>query len=411
VRKTTLFLSAVIVLASLSPALAPGPALAQPGIWGSGNGLIAFSSDRAGERDLFAVDPAGSNLTNLTDGLGPVDVQPAWSPDGGRIAFLHRFPTGRLDLMVMGVGGSGRQRLTSTTVAERDPAWSPTGTRLTYAARVSKRGPFRIFIMRADGSGRTRLTDQAAGSADRSPVWSPDGSRIAFVSDRDGGFPELYVMNADGSGVTRLTDNAQIDGNPSWSPDGTRLVFERCCENGTTDVLSIDVATRFETNLTSSTTHQDFDPVWSPDGTRIAYVSFAVGNGNVDIWVMNADGSAQARLTEEAGPDLSPDWQPLPDCTITGTPSADTLLGTDGNDVICALEGSDHVEAGAGADLVIAGKGNDTVEGQDGDDVLIGGGGGDTLRGGADYDVLDGGAGTDACLPGGQGAARRGCET
>ena len=123
-KKTTLFLSAV-VLAALSPALASGPALAQPGIWASGNGLIAFQSDRAGERDLFAVDPAGSNLTNLTAGLGPVDLQPAWSPDGGRIAFLHRFPTGRLDLMVMGEGGTGRQRLTSTTVAERDPAWSP----------------------------------------------------------------------------------------------------------------------------------------------------------------------------------------------------------------------------------------------------------------------------------------------
>ena len=63
-KKTTPFLSAV-VLAALSPALAPGPALAQPGIWASGNGLIAFQSDRAGERDLFAVDPAGSNLTNL----------------------------------------------------------------------------------------------------------------------------------------------------------------------------------------------------------------------------------------------------------------------------------------------------------------------------------------------------------
>ena len=350
------------------------------------------------------------NLTNLTDGLGPVDVQPAWSPDGGRIAFLHRFPTGRLDLMVMGAGGSGRQRLTSTTVAERDPAWSPTGTRLTFAARVSKSGPFRIFLVRADGSGRTRITDQAAGSADRSPVWSPDGSRIAFVSDRDGGFPELYVMNADGSGVTRLTNNAQIDGNPSWSPDGTRLVFERCCKNGTSDVLSIDVATRFETNLTSSTTHQDFDPVWSPDGTRIAYVSFGVGNGNVDIWVDErrrvgagtahrgggprpvARLAAAARLHDHRNP-------------LRRHPPRDRRQRRD-------------LRAGGLRPRLCRGgcrsrdrrQGNDIVEGQDGEDVLIGGGGRDTLGGGADYDDLDGGAGTDTCLPGGQGAARRGCE-
>jgi Tol biopolymer transport system component len=410
VKKTVLTV-AIVGCMVLTVLLAPVPANASVGIWTSGNGLIVFRSDRAGEPDLFAVDPLGSNLVNLTSASGPADLQPAWSPDGGRIAFLHRFNEGgRTELFVMQAKGSGRERLTSTLVSERDPAWSPTGTRIAYAARVDPHGPVRIFVVRADGSGRTRLTGQAAGSADRSPAWSPDGSRIAFVSDRAGGFPELYVMNADGSDVRRLTDNAVIDGNPSWSPDGTRLVFERCCENGTSDLFSIDVATRAETDLTSSTTHQDFDPAWSPDGTRIAYVSFEVGIGNIDVWVMNADGSGQTRLTQETGPDLSPDWQPLPNCTITGTASADSLPGTDGNDVICSLDGADQVQAGAGADLVFAGKGNDVVQGQDGEDVMFGEGGGDTLGGGADYDVLDGGVGTDTCLRGGQGAARRACE-
>ncbi len=125
-------------------------------------------------------------------------------------------------------------------------------------------------------------------------------------------------MFADGTGVVRLTTNSLIDANPSWSPDGGRLVFERCCENGTSDLFTIDVATRAEASLTASTTQQDFDPVWSPDGTRIAFVSFAVGQGNLDIWVMNADGSTPVRLTQEAGPDLSPDWQPVPVCTVGG---------------------------------------------------------------------------------------------
>jgi Tol biopolymer transport system component len=403
------WLAAVLVV--LGVALVPGRAVAHPGIWASANGQIVFRSDRTGHPDVFAVDAGGSNLVNLTESSDPADLQPAWSPDGGRIAFLRRFsPQGRTDLFVMTAAGTGRDRLTSTKVAERDPAWSPTGVRIAYSARVSPEGPYRIFVVRADGSGRTRLTEQAAGSADRAPVWSPDGTRIAFVSDRAGGFPELYVMNADGTAVSRVTNNTQIDGNPSWSPDGTRLVFERCCQNGTSDIFSIDLATRTETNLTASTTHQDFDPVSSPDGTRIAYVSFEVGQGNLDIWVMNADGSAQTRLTQEAGPDLSPDWQPLPICTISGTGAADQLLGTDGNDVICPLEGADQVDAGAGADLVDGGRGNDVLQGQGGEDVLLGGGGGDTLGGGADYDVLDGGVGTDTCLPGGQGAARRACE-
>ena len=60
---------------------------------------------------------------------------------------------------------------------------------------------------------------------DGSPSWSPDGGRIAFDSLRDGN-GEIYVMNADGSGQTRLTDDPGFDGSASWSPDGSRIAFQ-----------------------------------------------------------------------------------------------------------------------------------------------------------------------------------------
>ena len=60
--------------------------------------------------------------------------------------------------------------------------------------------------MNADGTGQTRLTNNAA--FDIEPAWSPDGTKIAFASDRDGNV-EIYVMNADGTGQTRLTNNAR----------------------------------------------------------------------------------------------------------------------------------------------------------------------------------------------------------
>jgi len=406
VRRSSLALIAAAVLA--------GPlatsANAGTSVWSSSNGLLAFRSDRAGEADVYSIDPAGGTPTRLTD-PGVAELQPAWSAEGERIAFVRRPKlTGTPDLFVMTANGTGRTRLTSTPVPERDPAWSPNGTMLAYAARTERDGPFRIFIVKADGSGRRQLTTQAAGSADRSPAWSPDGSRIVFVSDRDGGFPELYLMNADGTGVVRLTNNAVVDGNPSWSPNGSSIVFERCCENGTSDLFTIDVLLGIETNLTASTDQQEFDPAWSPDGTKIAYVSFLVGQGNIDIWIANADGSGPLRLTQESAPDTSPDWQPLPACTITGSTQADHLVGTDGNDVICGLAGPDDVQAGAGDDLVVGGPGDDSVAGRDGGDLLLGESGNDTLGGGAGYDVLDGGGGTDTCVRGADGAFLRLCE-
>ena len=295
--------SAAIVLFVLV-ALAPNMAIAQS----STNGLIVFRSDRDGEPDLFTLDVVTGATTKLTNSAGFAELQPAWSPDGGRILYVRRARlSGRPDLFVMNANGRGRTRLTSTPVPERNPSWSPDGTGLVYAARTAPGEPFRIFVARADGSGRQQLTSQKAGS-DTAPVWSPDGTRIAFVSDRDGGFPELYLMNAGGTGVKRLTTNALIDANPSWSPDGTRVVFERCCENGTSDLFTVDVTTRAEVSVTASTSSQEFDPSWSHDGTRIAYDAFEVGQGNIDIWVVNADGSSPLRLTQQAGPDLSPDW-------------------------------------------------------------------------------------------------------
>ena len=196
--------AAIVLLVLVLVALAPNMAIAQT----STNGLIVFRSDRDGEPDLFTLDVVTGATTKLTNSAGFAELQPAWSPDGGRILYVRRARlSGRPDLFVMNANGRGRTRLTSTSVPERDPSWSPDGTGLVYAARTAPGEPFRIFVARADGSGRQQLTSQKAGS-DTAPVWSPDGTRIAFVSDRDGGFPELYLMNAGCSGVKRLTTNS-----------------------------------------------------------------------------------------------------------------------------------------------------------------------------------------------------------
>jgi TolB protein len=76
-------------------------------------------------------------------------------------------------------------------------------------------GDYEIYLMNADGSNQTRLTNNPA--SDGWPCFSPDGTKIAFESLRDGD-PEIYVMNADGSNQTRITNNPAYDGHPSWGP-------------------------------------------------------------------------------------------------------------------------------------------------------------------------------------------------
>ncbi len=58
-------------------------------------------------------------------------------------------------------------------------------------------GNYEIYVLNADGSEQTRITNNTASDSD--PAWSPHGTKIAFTSDRDGNY-EIYVMNADGSG-------------------------------------------------------------------------------------------------------------------------------------------------------------------------------------------------------------------
>src|SRR4029450_1951 len=109
-----------------------------PSALASSNGLLVFASDRDGEPDLFTIDPATLAVTKLTTRSGAAEVEPAWA----RIAYVRRGGvTGRAALWVMKASGRARTRVTSTPVPERDPSWSPDGTHLTYAARTGPGGP------------------------------------------------------------------------------------------------------------------------------------------------------------------------------------------------------------------------------------------------------------------------------
>ena len=166
------------------------------------------------------------------------------------------------------------------------------------------------------GGNEQRLTENP--NRDSSPSWSPDGKRIVFSSDRDGRFNyEIYVIDADGGNLQRLTNTPDEDKSPSWSPDGKRIVFSARrkghFENKfaiTAEIYVMDADGRNEQRLTENL-FSDWDPSWSPDGKRIAFASDRKGGfNNFDIYVMDANGRNEQRLTASPKNDWSPSWSP-----------------------------------------------------------------------------------------------------
>ena len=226
-------------------------------------------------------------------------------PPPSDIAFVRWHDDVNFEIYVMNADGSGQTRLTDDPGFDGSPSWSPDGSRIAFQSFRDGDGipnP-EIYVMNADGSGQTRLTDNPG--FDGSPSWSPDGGLIAFQSERDKN-PDIYVMNADGSGQIRLTDDPEADWSPSWSPDGSRIAFESD-RDGNFEIYVMNADGSGQTRLTDDPAY-DGSPSWSPDGQRIAFDS--VRDENSEIYVMNADGSGQTRLTDNPATDGSPSWSP-----------------------------------------------------------------------------------------------------
>jgi Tol biopolymer transport system component len=251
-------------------------------------GVWATSFDRIGSAAALAQSSGGT----------PLSMQ-------GKIAFTSN-RDGNDEIYVMNADGTGATRLTDNPASDYQPAWSPDGSRIVFTS--NRDGRSDIYVMNTDGSGVTRLTTTTTPHGSTRPVWC--GSRIAFESDRYiEFFPDIFVMNEDGTGITRLTiDNASFDRQPSWSPGCDRLAFTKD-PYGNVDIYVMNADGTDVRGLTSSAGN-DEDPAWSPDGA-IAFASTRdEGTPFYEIYLMNADGSGVTRLTDSPASNSKPVWSP-----------------------------------------------------------------------------------------------------
>ena len=304
-----------------------------------GNGRIVYVKWGREGNVLVTRTPSGGGRTVLR---GPSDEgcvgNPAWRPDGRSLVVDCGFDE-RPGLATMRGDGSGFLRLPLVSQAEgpgvyyasdSQPAWSPDGGRLAFVSEtryddglLSYRSR-RLAVMNADGSEPRGVIGARIDDPERTnPEWSSRGL-IAFTrwpgwapceeatcGPRFRAAPEIWIIRPDGSGLRRVVARAQ---QPAWSPDGRRIVFVRSPGG-----LALPETRIYVTGLDGEgvrTVAHGYYPAWSPNGKRIAFVQSRPRRDDwrlsYSIYTVRLDGSDRRLVARSSRHDLGPlDWQPL----------------------------------------------------------------------------------------------------
>lgn len=234
--------------------------------WSPDGRQIAYSRRCA----IYVMNGDGSRNRRLTRPGTLCAYEPTWSPDGRRMAFVRRRTLGRIPrgaIHVMNADGtelravSQRSALSRRSFNDLFPAWSPDGGTIAFARlRLGSNPDPALYLMSADGSRQRRLTSDRTAILENMPVWSPDGATIAFgrlLQHETDANMVVAVVGANGVGLRNLMEpRGETNRYPAWSPDGRKIVFI----NGGLVVTDTDGSDR--KRLTASS--EDDAPDWQP---------------------------------------------------------------------------------------------------------------------------------------------------
>jgi Tol biopolymer transport system component len=254
-----------------------------------------------GGSTLWTVDEDGGNGHEVDHQEDVFLLEPKWSPDGQRIAYAS-IPTagGTSHVYSAAVSGSSGAVLTPGNDGEAPVEWSHDGTMLAYESNQT--GNLDLFVMAANGSSQRNLTNRSGSDGVEGAHWAPDDSKLVF-----GGGNHVWLVDVTGSNLTNLTGTTGSEDQPAWASTGT--IFFVKSPMADAQLFSMN-ANGTNQHAIENDPHIDVAPVPSPDGSMIAWVSYR--DGNAEIYVANADGSNPTRVTNNSAKDLSPRWRPCP---------------------------------------------------------------------------------------------------
>ena len=246
--------------------------------------------------ELWTISPDGTGESKIAFGVPGGVNGVEWAPDGSRMAVSVEVNPGteggQFRLYLANADGGDVRRLTEG-VSDRFPAWSPDGSRIAFTRDLSD-GNQELFLINADGTGETQLTD--TDGANMQPTWSPDGTRIAFTSTRGGTFEgnsEIYVMNSDGLEQRRITDHPGWDAAPDWSADG-RIAYTS--EGPEAGIYVVDPDVGDPELLLADSDPFNLFIAWSPDARSLALASRR--DADAALFVLDVATGEMSRLSE-----------------------------------------------------------------------------------------------------------------